>query len=156
MPRSNRVLVKTALFAAVVAMMVAGLGIYYGLRSKKVAFTPHTIHYNLTSYDDDGKSEVSSFIRTVNANGDWRHTQTRSDGTVSEGHGHLTRVPDIDPSSPRDNILGYSVLVQTTKAQTSTLEQSYSPDLQDDLRHILRRNDGRLILKMEAVAVERQ
>jgi hypothetical protein len=140
-----------------VVMLVAGLGVYYGLRAnKKVTFTPHTIHYIVTGYDDEGKSETSSLVRTVTANGDWQHVTTRSDGTVVQGHGHMTRHRNPNESDPREDILGYSVTVRTTKAQTTTLEQYYSPDLQDDLRHILRTNDGRLILKMEAVAVEKQ
>lgn len=145
---------KLAMSAAVVTL-VAGLGVYYGLRANRVVnFTPHTIHYIFTSYDDEGKSEVSSVVRTVNANGDWHHVQTMADGTVHEGHGHMTRIPYVDPSSPRADILGHSVLVQTMRQQTTTLEQSWSPELQDDLRHVLRTNDGRLILTMEAVAIE--
>jgi len=141
--------------SAAVVMLSIGLGVYYGLRANKpVTFTPHAIHYIVTSYDDEGKSQVSSLVRTVNTNGDWHHVQTMSDGTVREGHGHITRLPKIDLSSPRADILGHSVIVQTIKNQTSTLEQSYSPDLQDDLRHVLRTNDGRLLLRMEAVAIE--
>jgi hypothetical protein len=141
--------------SAAVVTLLAGLGVYYGLRANKsVTFTPHTIQYIVTSYDDEGKSQVSSIVRTVNANGDWRHVQTMSDGTVKEGHGHMSRLPTIDQSSPRDDILGHAVIVETVKNQNSTLEQSYSPDLQDDLRHVVRANDGRLILKMEAVAIE--
>jgi hypothetical protein len=145
---------KLATSCAVV-MLVTGLGVYYGIRAnKKVAFTPHTIHYIITSYDDEGKTQVSSVVRIVSANGDWRHVQTMSDGTVRNGHGHMSRLPNMDESSPRADILGHSVIVQTIKNQNSTLEQSYSPDLQDDLRHVVRANDGRLILKMEAVAIE--
>jgi len=141
--------------SAFVVMLVTGLGVYYGLRANnKVTFTPHTIHYTLTSYDDEGKSYVSSVVRIVNANGDWHHVQTLSDGTVKEGRGHMSRLPNIDQSSPRADILGHSVIVQTIKNQSSTLEQSYSPDLQDDLRHVVRANDGRLILKMDAVAID--
>ena len=136
-------------------MLVIGLGVYYGLRANKpVTFKPHTIHYIFTSYDEDGKKYVQSVVRTVNANGDWHHVSTMSDGTVREGHGHMTRLPSVDPSSPRADILGHSVIVQTIRQQTSTLEQSYSPDLQDDLRHVLRTNDGRLLLTMEAVAID--
>lgn len=145
---------KKLLTSTAVVALVAGLGVYYGLRAKAVAFTPHTIHYIVTSYDDEGKSQTSSVVRTVNANGDWHHVQTMADGTVHEGHGHMTRLPSVDESSPRADILGHSVIVQTTKNGSSTLEQSYSPDLQDDLRHVLRTNDGRLILKMEAVAID--
>ena len=138
-----------------VVMLVIGLGVYYGLRANRpVTFTPHTIHYMVTNYDDEGQSQVSSLVRTVNANGDWHHVQTMSDGTVKEGHGHMTRLPKMDQSSPRADILGYPVIVQTTRQQTSMLEQSYSPDLQDDLRHVLRANDGRLLLTMEAVAID--
>lgn len=145
---------KLATSAAVV-MLVTGLGVYYGLRANRaVTFTPHTIHYTVTSYDDEGTSQVSSLVRTVNANGDWRHVQTMSDGTVQEGHGHMSRLPNIDQSSPRADILGHSVIVETLQNQNSTLEQSYSPDLQDDLRHVVRAHNGRLILKMEAVAIE--
>lgn len=145
---------KLAASVAVV-MLVAGLGVYYGLRANKtVAFVPHTIHYLITSYDDEGKGQVSSVVRTVNANGDWHHVQTMSDGTVKEGRGHMSRLPNIDQSSPRADILGHSVIVQTIKNQDSTLEVAYSPDLQDDFRHLVRARDGRLILKMEAVAVE--
>lgn len=138
-----------------VLMLVIGLGVYYGLRANKpVTFTPHTIHYIFTSYDDEGNKSVSSVVRTVSANGDWHHTSTMSDGTVREGHGHMTRVPYMDPSSPRADILGYEVIVQTIRNKTSTLEESYSPALKDDLRHVLRANDGRLILTMEAVAID--
>lgn len=129
--------------------------VFAGLRANKsVTFTPHTIHYIATSYDDEGKSEVSSLVRTVNANGDWHHVQTMSDGTIREGHGHMSRLPNIDQSNPRADILGHAVIVQTVRNQDSTLEQSYCPELQDDLRHVLRANDGRLILKMEAVAID--
>jgi len=145
---------KLAMSVAAVTL-VTGLGVYYGLRANKtVTFAPHTIHYILTSYDDEGKSQVSSVVRMVHANGDWRHVQTMSDGTVREGRGHMSRLPYIDQSSPRADILGHSVLVQTVKNQNSTLELSYSPALQDDLRHVVRANDGRLILKMEAVAID--
>ena len=136
-------------------MLVIGFGVYYGLRANRpVAFTPYTIHYIFTSYDEDGKKTVSSIVRTVNANGDWRHVSTMSDGTVKEGHGHMTRLPAVNQSDPRADILGHAVFVQTTRNQTSTLERSYSPELQDDLRHVLRTNDGRLLLTMEAVAID--
>ena len=138
-----------------VVMLVAGLGVFYGLRANKiVTFAPHTIHYVITSYDDEGKSQVSSLVRTVTANGDWHHVQTMSDGTVREGHGQMSRLPKLDQASPAADILGHSVIVQTIKNESSILEQSYSPDLQDDLRHVLRAKDGRLILKMEAVAID--
>jgi hypothetical protein len=140
--------------SAVVVMLVIGMGVYYGLRANTgITFTPHTIHYTLTNYDDEGKKYVSSVVRTVAANGDWRHVSTMPDGTVREGHGHMTRLPYVDQSSPRAEILGHPVMVQTIRNETSTLEQSYSPDLQDDLRHVLRANDGRLLLIMEAVAI---
>jgi hypothetical protein len=138
-----------------VVMLVIGLGVYYGLRANRpLTFKPHTIHYIFTSYDDEGKKYVSSVVRTVNANGDWHHVSTQSDGTVHQGHGHMTRVPHMDPSSPRADVLGYSVIVQTIRQQTTTLEESWSPELQDDLRQVLRTNDGRLLLTMEAVAIE--
>jgi len=141
--------------SAAVVMLVIGLGVYYGLRANRpVAFTPHTIHYIFTSYDEEGKKTVSSIVRTVNANGDWRHVSTMSDGTVKEGHGHMTRLPAVDQSNPHADILAHSVIVQTIRNQTSTLERSYSPELQDDLRHVLRTNDGRLLLTMEAVAID--
>jgi hypothetical protein len=141
--------------SAAVVMLVIGLGVYYGLRANRpVAFTPHTIHYIFTSYDEEGRKTVSSIVRTVNANGDWRHVSTTSDGTVKEGHGHMTRLPAVDQSNPHADILGHSVIVQTIRNQTSTLERSYSPELQDDLRHVLRTNDGRLLLTMEAVAID--
>lgn len=141
--------------SAAVVMLVIGLGVYYGLRANRpITFTPHTIHYIVTSYDEKGQSQVSSLMRTVSANGDWHHVTIMSDGTIKEGHGHMSRLPRMDESSPRADILGHSVIVQTTRQQTSTLEQSYSPDLQDDLRHVLRTNDGRLLLRMEAVAIE--
>jgi hypothetical protein len=138
-----------------VVMLVIGLGVYYGLRANKtVTFAPHTIHYLITSYDDEGKTQVSSLVRTVNADGDWHHVQTMSDGTVKEGHGHMSRLPKMDQTSPIADILGHSVIVQTLNNENSILEQSYSPDLQDDLRHVVRARDGRLILKMEAVAID--
>ena len=141
--------------SAAVVMLVIGLGVYYGLRANRpVAFTPHTIHYIFTSYDEEGKKTVSSIVRTVNANGDWRHVSTMSDGTVKEGHGHMTRLPAVDQSNPHADILAHSVIVQTIRNQTSTLERSYSPELQDDLRHVLRTNDGRLLLTMDAVAID--
>ena len=141
--------------SATVVMLVIGLGVYYGLRAKNpITFTPHTIHYIFTSYDEEGKGQVSYLVRTVNANGDWHHVSTMFDGTVREGHGHMSRVPKMDPSSPRADILGHSVIVQTFKQETSTLEESYSPDLQDDLRHVLCTTDGRLLLVMEAVAID--
>ena len=141
--------------SAAVVMLVIGLGVYYGLRANRpVAFTPHTIHYIFTSYDEEGRKTVSSIVRTVNANGDWRHVSTTSDGTVKEGHGHMTRLPAVDQSNPHADILAHSVIVQTIRNQTSTLERSYSPELQDDLRHVLRTNDGRLLLTMEAVAID--
>lgn len=146
---------KKLVTSAAVVMLVIGLGVYYGLRANRaVTFTPHTIHYTVTNYDEEGEIYVSSLIRTVSANGDWHHVQTMSDGTVKEGHGHMSRLRSVDESNPRADILGYSVIVQTTRQQTSTLKQSYSPDLQDDLRHVLRTNDGRLLLRMEAVAIE--
>lgn len=138
-----------------VLMLVIGLGVYYGLRANRpVTFTPHTIHYTVTNYDEEGQRYVSSLVRTVNANGDWHHVQTMSDGTVREGHGHMTRLRKMDQSNPRADILGLEVIVQTTRQQTSTLEQSFSPDLQDDLRQVLRTSDGRLLLVMEAVAID--
>lgn len=147
---------KKLSLSVVVLTFLAGLGAHYGLRVNKTpnTFTPHTIRYILISYDEEGKSDVSSVVRTVNANGDWHDVSTMSDGTVHEGHGHMTRIPKLDQSSPRADILGYSVIVQTFRQQTSTLEESWSPELQDDLRHVLRTNDGRLILTMEAVAIE--
>ena len=152
MPRWTRMAVNSALLTAVFCVS----GVYYGLRANKtVIFTPHTIHYIVTTYDDEGQRYVSSSVRTVNANGDWHNVSTMSDGTVRQGHGHMTRLPHMDESSPRADILGYTVIVQTIKKQSSTLEESYSPDLQDDLRHVLRANDGRLLLTMEAVAIDR-
>lgn len=144
---------KKAKLAIPVILAVMVLGTYVGSQMRGPKFKPHSIDYVTTSYDEDGTSTTSFLTRTVDEKGNWHHAQTMADGTVKEGRGKMSRLRVVESGTVEDRILDRPVVVGMKKKDNSSFEQFYSPDLQDDLRQVLRDANGRVMMTKEAIAI---
>ena len=113
-------------------------------------FVPHTIVYRLTQYDEAEKlTSTEVMVRRMSADGSWRNTVIRADGSVSHTSGKL--VGDIttrmtDSNSPK--LFGHSYY--------EDLERNpawISSELQDFLMFTALRGNGTKLTKLEAIDI---
>lgn len=147
---------KKFILVAVILVVMAATGFVIARRHKQnLRFTPHTIVYRLTTYDESEKligTEI--LIRRVDADGNWKHTQVRSDGSVQFSNGKLksfltSRQPD--QNSPEHLKLKY-IPERNRKGDVDTW---ISPDIQDYLLFTTFRANGSKESEMKAVDISR-
>jgi|SRR6185436_3180660 hypothetical protein len=137
----------------VVVLLAAVLGAGFvsaKLRRPAPQFVPHTIVYRLTEYDEAEKLISSDVVvRTVSADGTWKNTVIRTDGSVIPTRGKLAgaiTTRKTDGNSPK--LLGFSYY--------EDLERNpawISADLQDFLMFTALRDNGTKATKIEAIDI---
>jgi hypothetical protein len=139
--------------AFVVVLLAVVLGV--GFASAKLTrpgqqFVAHTIVYRLTQYDEADKlisSEV--MVRTVSADGTWKNTVVRTDGSVAHTNGKLAgeiTTRKTDTHSPKHLGFPYYEDRERNPAWISS-------DLQDFLMFTALRENGTKATKIEAVDI---
>ena len=140
--------------AAVVVMATTGFIIARRQRSK-LTFPPHTIVYRLAYYDESEKLvNTEILIRRVEADGTWKHTQVRTDGSVVFSNGKLKAFMtsrQTDANSPEHLQYKY---IQERNSRGDT-DSWTSPELQDVLLLTFFRANGTKDTEMKAVDVSR-
>ncbi len=141
---------KFGLVVALLAVVLVAGFVSAKLRKPGLQFVPHTIVYRFTQYDET-ENVISSetMVRRVSADGSWRNTTIRTDGSVLHTSGRLTG--DItsrktDSSSPRHLGFSYYEDLQRDPAWIS-------PELQDFLMFTALRADGTKLNKLEAIDI---
>lgn len=120
------------------------------LRKPAKQFVPHTIVYRLTGYDEaDNLTSSEIMVRRVTADGTWRNTVIRKDGSVIHTNGKLAgeiTTRRTDSNSP--TLLGFSYYedVERNPAWISS-------DLQDFLMFTALRANGTKDTKIEAIDI---
>jgi hypothetical protein len=142
---------KRAALGMVVVAIVIGAG-YASARFRRTqtSFTPHTIVYRTTLYDEsENVVETYTMVRRVSADGAWKHTIIRQDGSIMYTSGKLTGLltdRQTDASSPRH--LGHAYYEDRRK-----MPAWLCPELQDFLMFTALRDDGSKQSKIEAVDI---
>ncbi|HEX6045261.1 MAG TPA: hypothetical protein VFZ22_12290 [Pyrinomonadaceae bacterium] len=142
---------KKAGFGLVLVAIVIGAG-YASTRFRqtKAPFTAHTIVYRATHYDEsENVIETDTIVRQVSADGTWRHTIIRQDGSVTHTGGKLAGPltdRQTDAASPRH--LGHAYYEDRQKAPSWI-----SSELQDFLMFTALRSDGSKQSKIEAIDI---
>lgn len=118
-------------------------------------FPSHTIVYRLAFYDESEK-QVSTdvLIRRVEADGSWKHTQVKADGSVLISNGKLQSLltsRQLDLDAPAHLNIKY-IGEKNRKGDTDTW---ISPELQDYLLFTTFRSDGSKEMEMKAVDISR-
>ena len=146
---------KLILVVVVLAVMAATGFVTARLQKSRSKFPPHTITYRLTFYDESEKLiGTDILIRRVDADGNWKHTQVRSDGSIQFSNGKLqglltSRQPD--PDSPEH--LKFKYIAERNRA--GDVDTWISPDVQDYLLFTTFRPDGSKESEMKAVDISR-
>jgi hypothetical protein len=147
---------KKLILLAVIVMIVAVTGFVTARRQKShLRFPPHTITYRLAFYDESEKLvSTDVLIRRVEADGVWKHTQVRADGSVQTSTGKLksfltTRQSDNNSS---EHLSFKYIGERNRKGDTDTW---ISPELQDYLLFTTFRPDGSKETEMRAVDISR-
>ena len=118
-------------------------------------FPPHTIVYRLSFYDESEK-QVSTdiLIRRVEADGSWKHTQVKADGSVQVSNGRLQGLltsRQVDSDAPAHLNVKY-IGEKNRKGDTDSW---LSPELQDFLLFTTFRPNGTKEMEMKAVDISR-
>jgi hypothetical protein len=141
---------KAGLGVVLVAIAIGGGYASTRFRQTEASFTAHTIVYRATHYDESEKLiETDIIVRRVSADGTWRHTIIRQDGSVMHTSGKLAGAlteRKTDATSPRH--LGYAYYEDRQK-----MPSWVSPDLQDFLMFTAQRSDGSKQSKIEAIDI---
>jgi hypothetical protein len=147
---------KKIILGSVVVVVMAATGFVTArLQRFQLRFPPHTIVYRVTNYDESDKLiSTEILIRRVEADGTWKHTQVRTDGSVVFSNGKLkalltTRQPD--PDAPEHLRFKY-IQERNRKGDTDSW---VSPDLQDYLLLTFFHANGTRDSEMKAVDISR-
>jgi hypothetical protein len=140
--------------AVVLVMATTGFVIARHQRANR-KFPPHTIVYRLTFYDESEKLvSTDVLIRRVEADGSWKHTQIKADGSVQFSNGKLKGFltsRQLDPDAPAHLDIKY-IGERNRKGDADTW---ISPELQDYLLFTTFRSDGSKDMEMKAVDINR-
>src|ERR1700752_51757 len=113
-------------------------------------FVPHTIVYRLTQYDEaENQTSSEIMVRRVAADGSWKNTVIRTDGSVINTNGRLAgqlTPRKTDTNSPKLLVFSYYEDRERNHAWISS-------DLQDFLMFTALRDDGTKMTKIEAVDI---
>jgi hypothetical protein len=142
---------KTFLTVLLLAVLIGAGYASVRLRRSPTSFQPHTIVYKLTHYDEGGKLvRTDVLVRQVFADGSWKHTQVKQDGSVNHSKGQLSgpaTAKRTDAYSPAH--LNYKYIEEPGPDARAWI----SPDLQDFLMFTALRKDGSKQSMMEAVNI---
>jgi hypothetical protein len=140
---------RTAWGMALLAIVIGAGYASARFRRTQASFPAHTIVYRATFYDEsENLVSTDIIVRRVSADGSWKHTQIRQDGSVMHTSGKLTGPlidRQTDANSPRH--LGYAYY-ESRKAPAWLC-----PELQDFLMFTALRNDGKKDSKIEAIDI---
>ncbi len=141
---------KTGLGLVLLAIVIGAGYASARFRRTHVSFTAHTIVYRNTIYDEsENVVETDIMVRRVSADGTWKHTIIRQDGSVMHTSGKLAGPltdRQTDASSPRH--LGHAYYEDRQRAPAWI-----SPDLQDFLMFTALRSDDTKQSKIEAIDI---
>ena len=147
---------KKFIFVAVAVMVMTVAGYVTARRQKThLKFPPHTIVYRIEFFDESEKlTSADILIRRVEADGSWKHTQVRADGSVQVSNGRLTgyatsKQPD---HNSREHLKVKYIEERNNKGDTNSW---ISPELQDLLLFTTFRPDGTKDSEMKAIDVSR-
>lgn len=147
---------KKFIIVAVTLVVVTTAGFVTArLQRSHLRFPPHTIVYRLEFYDESEKlTSADILIRRVEADGSWKHTQVRADGSVQVSNGRLTgyatsKQPD---HNSREHLKVKYIEERNNKGDTNSW---ISPELQDLLLFTTFRPDGTKDSEMRAVDISR-
>ena len=148
---------KKFIIVAVALVVVTTAGFVTArLRKSHLKFPPHTIVYRLEFFDESEKlTSADIIIRRVDADGSWKHTQIRSDGSVQVSNGRLTgfMTSKQADNSSREHLKVKYLEERNNKGDTNSW---ISPELQDVLLLTTFRPDGTKDSEMRAIDVTRQ
>lgn len=146
---------KKLILVAVVVVVAATGFVTARLQRSRSRFPPHTITYRLMFYDESEKLiGTDILIRRVDGDGNWKHTQVRSDGSVQFSNGKLQSFltsREADQNSPEHLKVKY-IPERNRKGDVDTW---ISPDIQDYLLFTTFRPDGSKESEMKALDVSR-
>ena len=147
---------KKHILMAVVVLVMATTGFVIARHQRaNRKFPPHTIVYRVTFYDESEKQiSTDVLIRRVEADGSWKHTQVKADGSVQISNGKLrgfltSRPLDLDAPSYLD------IKYIGEKNRKGDTDSWISPELQDYLLLTTFRSDGSKDMEMKAVDINR-
>jgi hypothetical protein len=147
---------KKLIFGAVALVVMTTAGFVTArLQKSHLRFPPHTIVYRLEFYDESQKLTTADIlIRRVEADGSWKHTQVRADGSVQVSNGRLTgfltsKQPD---HNSREHLKVKYIEERNRKGDTNSW---ISPELQDMLLFTTFRSDGSKDSEMRAIDISR-
>jgi hypothetical protein len=113
-----------------------------------------TIHYTITSYNEDGTIyALSKSVRICNRRGEWSETTIFPDGRLFPASGKWTPPNESlasFPDAPREEILGRTVVVLFDRRS----EGWYDPSLHQFLKNILYTDETRQTVTDVIEAVE--
>jgi hypothetical protein len=135
--------------ALVLVALVAGVASVRFGRQQQVR-PPHTIIAKQTAFDETGKAWNSTIIRHVKADGMAEETQILWDGQVKHTTLHLKG--SLTPRSSTPDMpehLGRKYFEENN----ASMDTWISPDLQDYLRAVVKREDGTVQTIYEAIEV---
>jgi len=147
---------KKYILMGVVVLVMATTG-YVIARHQRAnrSFPPHTIVYRLAFYDEAEKLvSTDVLIRHVEADGSWKQTQVKADGSVQMSNGKLKGFltsRQLDPDAPSYLDIKYI----GEKNRRGDADSWISPELQDYLLLTTFRSDGSKDMEMKAVDISR-
>jgi hypothetical protein len=111
---------------------------------------PHSMIAKQTAYDDAGNKYVSTIIRHVHEDGTCEDTQILWDGKVVHTTLHLTgNLTNRKATADMPSALGYKYFEENAP----DVDTWISPDLQDYLKLVNKREDGSVRFMIEALEV---
>ena len=147
---------KKYIFVAVILMVMTVVGFVTARwRKSPPKFPPHTIVYRLEFFDESEKlTGADILIRRVEADGSWKHTQVRGDGSAQVSNGRLT---GLLTSRQLDHISGEHLTIKYIEERNRKGDTNSwtSPELQDVLLLTTYRPNGTKDFEMRAVDVSR-